>query len=564
MVRTGRLVSNKTPRWLVTSEEHGLQKHQEQSRSDSMNQPELSPVEQFANEETQAAWGYHRATNHSLESVQRSSHRMEWDNQPMPFKIYPSLEGERLSGALTGTGIPAVSALSLPPVPGDAVPTAEDMAALLFYTGGVTKVGTVAGGGKLHFRAAACTGALYHIEIYLVCGPLSGVDAGVYHFGPHDFALRKLRDGDYRQVLSEATGGEPAVAKAPAALIFTSVFWRNSWKYQARAYRHSFWDSGTMLANLFAVGAGRGLPLKLVSTFVDSRVNGLLGLDADREAALEIVPVGSVGDQPLPDPPEVEPLDLEVQPYSRWEVDYPAVRGVHTASSLASGEQVAVLWDNPPLSNHAPASGPEFSLVPVAETGIPEQPLEETIRRRGSSRRFRRDGITFAQLSVILRGASGTLDADFLGGSDGSLNQLYLIVNQVDGLPAGSYVYHPDGETLEQLAEGDFRRQAGYLDLGQELAADASVNVYILTDLEAVLQRYGNRGYRMAQMEAAIRGGRLYLGAYAQRLGATGLTFFDDDVTRFFSPHAAGKSVMFLVALGRPMRRGRNIPIRGS
>ena len=32
--------------------------------------------------------------------------------------------------------------------------------------------------------------------------------------------------------------------------------------------------------------------------------------------------------------------------------------------------------------------------------------------------------------------------------------------------------------------------------------------------------------------------------------GATGLTFFDDDVTDLFSPHAAGKSVMFLVALG--------------
>ena len=529
-----------------------------------MNQPELSPVDQFTNEETQAGWRYHRATNHSLESVQHSSHRMEWDNQPLPFKIYPSLDGERLSGALTSTGIPAVSALSLPPVKGAAAPTAEDLAALLFYTGGVTKVATVAGGGKLHFRAAACTGALYHIEIYLVCGPLADVDAGVYHFGPHDFALRKLRDGDYRQVLSEATGGEPAVATAPAVLIFTSVYWRNSWKYQARAYRHSFWDSGTMLANLFAVGAARGLPLKLVSTFVDVQVNHLLGLDADREAALEIVPLGSVSGQTLPDPPVVESLDLEVQPYSRWEVDYPAVREMHTASSLASGEQAVELWGNPPLSNPASPLGTEFSLVPVAETDIPEEPVEETIRRRGSSRRFRRDGITFAQLSVMLRGSAGPIDADFLGGSDGSLNQVYLIVNQVDGLPAGSYVYHRHMETLEQLAEGDFRRQAGYLDLGQELAADASVNVYILADLEAVLKRYGNRGYRMAQMEAAIRGGRLYLGAYAQRLGATGLTFFDDDVTKFFSPHAAGKSVMFLAALGRPMRRGRSIPITGS
>ena len=54
---------------------------------------------------------------------------------------------------------------------------------------------------------------------------------------------------------------------------------------------------------------------------------------------------------------------------------------------------------------------------------------------------------------------------------------------------------------------------------------------------------------------ASIEGGKLYLAAYALGLGATGLTFFDDDVTRFFSPHAAGKSVMFLTAIGRPARR---------
>ena len=74
---------------------------------------------------------------------------------------------------------------------------------------------------------------------------------------------------------------------------------------------------------------------------------------------------------------------------------------------------------------------------------------------------------------------------------------------------------------------------------------------FFLADLRAVLERFGNRGYRALQLEAGILGGKLYLGAYAQRLGATGLTFFDDDVIRFFSPHAAGKSAIFLVAVGK-------------
>jgi SagB-type dehydrogenase family enzyme len=151
------------------------------------------------------------------------------------------------------------------------------------------------------------------------------------------------------------------------------------------------------------------------------------------------------------------------------------------------------------------------------------------------------------------------IPADFLDGTDATLNQLYLIVHDVEGLPSGSYVFHPQRVALEQLKAGDFREQAGYLGLQQTLPADASVDIFFLTNLAPVLERYGNRGYRMAQLEASIRGGKLYLGAYTQRLGATGLTFFDDDVTEFFAPHAQGKSVMFLIALGRPLprRRGR-------
>ena len=51
------------------------------------------------------------------------------------------------------------------------------------------------------FRAAACTGALYHIDLYVVCGDLEGLEAGVYQFSPQDFSLRRLRAGDYRSVL---------------------------------------------------------------------------------------------------------------------------------------------------------------------------------------------------------------------------------------------------------------------------------------------------------------------------------------------------------------------------
>jgi hypothetical protein len=124
-------------------------------------------------------------------------------------------------------------------------------------------------------------------------------------------------------------------------------------------------------------------------------------------------------------------------------------------------------------------------------------------------------------------------------------------VNAVEDLDPGAYVYHRDLRVLECLKAGNFRAQAGYLGLEQQLPADAAANIFFLADLEIILGRFGNRGYRTVQLEAGILSGKLYLAAYAQRLSATGLTFYDDDVIRFFSPHAHGKSVIMLVATGK-------------
>jgi SagB-type dehydrogenase family enzyme len=137
------------------------------------------------------------------------------------------------------------------------------------------------------------------------------------------------------------------------------------------------------------------------------------------------------------------------------------------------------------------------------------------------------------------------------------MSHLYFIVNAIDGLQSGTYVLHQEKQALELLRAGHVRYEAGHLALDQELGMDAAVNIYFLVNLEPVLARFGNRGYRVAQLEAAIIAGKLYLAAYALGLGATGLTFFDDEVMEFFSPHAAGKSVMFLVALGHPYKRAQ-------
>jgi SagB-type dehydrogenase family enzyme len=306
------------------------------------------------------------------------------------------------------------------------------------------------------------------------------------------------------------------------------------------------------MANLLAEAAGMGLPSRVILGFEDEPINTLLDVNADREATLGMVALGKTSSAPPSSPAPTEAMGYETVPLSPAEVDYPEIREMHRASYLEKTRDVAE-WRGAPPKRKEPKPGER--IFPLTSMHTSKDALEEVIVRRGSTRRFARVPIAFNQLSTILAGATQGIAADYLEPFGTSINDLYVIVNAVEDLPSGAYFYDRGCRALDQLAEGDFRREAGQLDLGQELAADASVNIYAMCNLEPVLERFGNRGYRAAQFEGGVLGGKVYLAAYAQRLGATGLTFFDDDVTRFFSPHASGKSVMFLVAIGKRARR---------
>jgi SagB-type dehydrogenase family enzyme len=513
------------------------------------------------NRQTEAAWTYHDTTKHSYQSIRTNRHYLDWENQPLPFKIYSGLAPISLPQNLSSSGIPALSAIATVPFPssGEAGLNMQALAEILYLSAGITRRRSYAGGEML-FRAAACTGALYHIDLYLVCSDLDGLDAGVYQFSPQDFTVRQLRAGDFRSILVSATGEEPAIARAPCMIVSASTYWRNAWKYQARAYRHCYWDNGTVLANLLAAAAARKIPARGVLGFVDEVVRELLDLDERREAPLSIVALGNLPDQRVASP-SVERLGLETMPLSKTEVDYPEIRKMHEASSLASEDEVVAWREDAREAEGERTSGegkPQTRLFPLeslSDERIPTDTIEDVITRRGSTREFAREPISFAELSTILDRVTRGIPMDFLSRPEESLNDLYLIVHAVEGLPAGAYVLRRHQRALELLKGGDFRRDAGYLGLGQEIPADASVNIYFLADLKQALERFGNRGYRAAQLEAAIMGGKIYLSAYAQRLGASGLTFFDDDVTEFFSPDAAGKSVMFLIAVGKSAKR---------
>src|SRR5438445_3055175 len=515
----------------------------------------MARIALMAGNDFSSALTYHEATKHSEVRIGASAHYLDWDNKPAQFKEYKNLPSIALP-----RNFPRPEKTSVKAIKGeneDAGTKQIDtglLSELLFFSAGLTR--KMRFGKEFYYmRAASATGALYPIELYVISGRIPGLEAGVYHFNPLHFSLAKLREGDYRAELDYA--GSPDSLSAPFTFAFTSLAWRNTWKYEARPYRHWFWDSGVIAANLLATSNSAGLSIKVGLGFVDSEIDQLLSLEAKKEATVALAVVGIDRNpkalrlrQPIPS------LALESNPLSSEEVDYPIIWETNEASQLRSKSETEIWRKSLRLSKGTlPTTTPAFPLRAWKEDLSP--PLDEVILIRGSTRKFAREPISFDHLSTILESSATKIPLDFLPDSE-TLIDFYFIANDVQGIPPGSYFYNVNTNSVEQLKVLKNRSMSGYLCLGQQLFSDASVVFFLMTNLNSVLKSLGNRGYRATQFEAGVRAGKIYLSSYAMGIGASGSTFFDDAVTEFFSPHAHEKSPMIAVGVGVPAYKARS------
>jgi SagB-type dehydrogenase family enzyme len=487
---------------------------------------------------------FHERTKHTWQRLRAEAYGLDWGNHPFPFKIYPDLEPLPLPRELPDSSLPATEVLS-----GHVLATASaldlaGLARLLFFSAGVTRI--------LHgvlFRAAPSAGALYPTELYAVCGPLADLSAGVYHFEPAEFALRRLRDGDFRARLA-AAAAEPAIAGLPLCLVLTGIPWRTTWKYRERGYRHLFWDAGAIVANLLALAAAAGWDARVLLGFVDQEVSSLLGLGEPEEYPLGLVTVAVPGASAATGSPPLAPISLRTRPLSRSPRGYPLGAGVQRAGELPSAEAVST-WRH--QASWLPAQPATRSLAAgdAGQARAATDTIEAVILRRGSTRRFVRRSMPRGALGWAMAAATRAVPGDFVP-PRATLLEHFLAVHAVQGLTPGTYRWS-DGD-LQLLRAGAERHRTHSLCLGQDLGGDAAATVFHCAQLDPILEALGARGYRAAQLEGGVAAERLQLAAFALGLGATGLTFLDDEVSAFFDTRAAP---MLTVAVGVPAFRAR-------
>ena len=384
-------------------------------------------------------------------------------------------------------------------------------------------------------------GNLHPVELYLICGDLQGVPAGVYHFAPLKFGLTALRVGDHRPFLGAAV---PGAETALAAVVLTGIPWRTAWKYGERSFRHLYWDAGTIVANLLSVAAAAGLGARVLSGFADADVARLVGVDGIEEFPLAVVALGHRAATALPAPVAPGQLDVAVAPTSAHPITFPLIVETQQDSNLEGAEDVA-RWRS------AAATIGDSVAWPVSQPPAGTPGLEEVILQRGSTRLMRRAEARAELLGWAMAAAAQAIPAD-VPSPGRSLLSHYLSVHAVAGTPPGAYRWQPAGPVLQRA--GELRSTAQWLCLDQPLGGDSAYTAFHCADLDTILAALGSRGYRVAQLEAGIAAGRLSLAAFALGYSATGLTFLDDPVSEFFD---VADACMLVTAVGIPAYRNR-------
>jgi hypothetical protein len=254
----------------------------------------------------------------------------------------------------------------------------------------------------------------------------------------------------------------------------------------------------------------------------------VLGVEPPREAPVALLAIG--WSEPPPGPERLEPIAHRSVPLSRREHRFAEAEEAQAASSLATAADVRA-WRE---------AARRFGRT-ARNNAPPPTSLDEVILRRGSARDFTADPIASDHLAVALAWARA-----FVSGDLPPLCSTFVVAHAVDGLEQAAYRFEPPNR-FEPVGGRVSRRETARVCLEQSLAGNAAVTLFFTADLDGVLPALGGRGYRAAQLGAGVRAGRVSLAAYARGLGATGLTFYDDEVRRYLG---TDEEPMMCVAVG--------------
>jgi SagB-type dehydrogenase family enzyme len=180
---------------------------------------------------------YHEATKHSVESLRRARHVLDWAKMHDPFRHH---EGVPVLDLPADPPAPEMPALDVLLGTSGAVPMGDGptlLSHLLFHSAAISASKRVPPTGyKYALRANPSSGNLHPTEFHFLTRGLKSWPDGSYHYDPSRHMAEQRGRGDFEMKLG---GGS-----APIVFVLTSIVWREAWKYGERAYRYCLHDIG--------------------------------------------------------------------------------------------------------------------------------------------------------------------------------------------------------------------------------------------------------------------------------------------------------------------------------
>ncbi|MCF7884941.1 MAG: SagB/ThcOx family dehydrogenase [Candidatus Marinimicrobia bacterium] len=172
----------------------------------------------------------------------------------------------------------------------------EHLAQILWAAYGITqKVDSGPNYLRGGLRTAPSAGALYPLEIYVVCGDVEKLTAGIYKYNSENHTLKYIAAKDDKMSqLSKAALGQSHVKNAAANLVYSAIFERTTRKYGQRGKnRYVCMDLGHSAENVYLQAYSLGIGTCAVGAFNDKSVREVMNLP-EKETPLYIMPLGYI------------------------------------------------------------------------------------------------------------------------------------------------------------------------------------------------------------------------------------------------------------------------------
>lgn len=477
------------------------------------------------NKNLQTVFHYHETTKHSQQRYARSLGYMDWSTQPNPWRNYNGTQSLQLPLSFDNN-TPAYNLLDsdLPSAP----LSIESISQLLQFSMGIAAY-KESGGNSWAVRCNASSGNLHPTESYLVLPPVLNDKTTIYHYTPKNHALEVLSEFD--------TSFWDTLPKGSFLAGFSSITWREVWKYGERAFRYTQLDAGHAWQSFVVSAKMLGWKVTRLDSLSDTDISTLFGIKQEgrffeRENADMLFVVSPNGvdsslkiENLLQDTPlRFEGIANQLSPtMQNWEI-IPEIEDATSTIPIAQKDVKQNFVENKPSL--------ESKTVILNRRSVHLMQKEDSLIEKN-------------QFHLLLSNVSSSLD------SKENSAHLVLFVHRVKEYDSGLYILirnDRDKDELRNLMHSDFEWSETELEnlyllekrdltmasktisCSQDIASDGAFSLGMLANFSQQIQTFGAHRYKELYWECGMIGQQLYLDATSIGLSGTGIGCFLDDM----------------------------------